>query len=269
MSTVKQIMIIVSLFALLFAVVFIPMLYIEYQNNNILNEFYISPVKTTHLDRPSPKKEDYNIWERIGLINTSIVVKSTVSTESRTKLREEMEKQLAAISRYKAIPDISLTGVMQVSVNKETYMDKPSSGDYIDILDYARVLNVWEIIVEYQNYVVRAYMDTETNAVYDLTIVTKNTDFIYQSEISDTGFLKYLKTFSDVPSELGMAFSAGSYYSGGKICLYLCSAGKDSGLTIYRFNNTAVTDAYPMYKVTESDDKYCISVTNSDNRRQD
>lgn len=255
MSNVKQIMIIVSLFALLFAVVFIPMFYIEYQNNNMLNEFYISPVKTTHLDRPSKKEEDYNIWERIGIINTPIVVISTVSTESRTKLREEMETQLAAICRYKAIPDISLTGVMQVSINKETYMDKPSSGGYIDILDSDRVLNVWEIIVEYQNYVVRAYMDTETNAIYDITIVTKNTDFLYQPGISDTGFLEYLKTFSDVPSDLGMAFSAGSYYSGGIICLYLCSVDKDSKLTIYRFNNTAVTDAYPLYIVTDSDDK--------------
>lgn len=266
MSKVKQSMIILSLFALLLAVVFAPMLWIEYQNNKMLNELHISSVKRSHLDSPSSIKEGYNIWERIGIINTSVVVRSTVSTESKTKLREELEKQIAAICRYKAIPDISLTGVTHVSIIKETYMDNPTSGGYMDILNSDRVLNVWEIIVEYENYVVCAYMDTVTNAVYELTIVTKDTDLLYQPEISDTGFIEYLKTFSDVPADLGMAFSAKSYYSSGKLCLSLCSMDKNAKLTIYRFNNTAVTYAYPMYKVADSDDKSPASETNPDGR---
>ena len=255
MNTLKQGMIILSLFALLFAIVFVPMFYMEYQNSTMLKEFYISPVKTTRLDSPSPKNEDYNIWEHIGIKEHSVVVTATVPAESNTELREKMEEQLAVICRYKALPALSLTGVKQVSVMKETYMEKPSSGDYVDIHDSDHVLNVWGITVEYQHYVVCAYMDAETDAIYDVTIVTKDTDFLYSSEITDTGFLEYLKSFSEEPTDSGIAFSAGSYYSKGKICLYL----QDSRQTVYRFNTSILPDGVAM----ESSDNPLIAVTNA------
>lgn len=272
MKTAKQSVIIVLLFALLFAVVFVPMLYIEYQNNNMLNEFYIalSPTEIPLLDRQSQKTEDYNIWERIGIINKSVVVQTATSTESETELLRSMEEQLAAISRYRALPDISLTGVVQASILKETYIDWPSdlsfSSGYAELLDSDRVLNVWELVVEYQDYVVRAYMDTVTNAIYEVIIVTKDSGFLYPSGLSDTGFLEYLKSFSEIPPHLGMVFSAESYYSNGKICLYLHSVSQDNQQEIYQFSHTTADDKYPMYVITRDDEKSRIAISDAAER---
>lgn len=263
MRTFRQSMLIVSLFALLFAVVFVPMLFIEYQNDNMLREFYVSSANVPMLDvldASNSKSENYNIWEHLVILKKSVVVKATVPTEAKAELLERMEKQLAEICRYNAIPLISPTGVIQSSVIKETYMDRPSSGSYTDILDSDQVLSVWEIIVEYQDYVVCAYMDTETDAIYEITIVTKESDFLYQPEITDTGFLEYLRSFSDTPPELGMNFSAWSYYAAGKINLSLCSVEGNSELTMYQFDNTMRNDSYPMYiMITESDAGASIS----------
>ena len=254
MSRLKKHATVIAMFLLLFAVVLTPLFYFEYQNEHVLMEFFVSPTHTAHLDIPSAQKQNYSIWERLDILNASVTVRASVPVESKTELRKKMEEQLAAVALYQALPDLSFSGVMEVSVYKESYIDAASSSAYPDRLNPDLTINVWAISAEYRDFYVYTYMDTVTYALYDITILSKNTDFLYPAGTSENGYLEYLKAISDIPSGLRKPFSAAGYYAKRQISLCLYSIGADEQKIIYRFNKSVIAEKtdYPLYSVTDA-----------------
>ena len=238
MKNTMQSIKIVLMFVLLLSVVCIPLLYIEYHNNHLLNEISVSPVQTAELNDPNIAMENYNIWDRIGImINEPIGVRTRTFTDSpndyltneaESELLQTMEEQLMIVYEHNSLPELTFSEIVQVSIFKDTYMIMSSSQGYTNVLDSELSISVWAIEAEYQDFNINVYMDTETSALYYITISSKNTNFIYQPEISAKGFFEYLKTFSDIPNENEEIFSASSVYSERKIALYLTSVNKNT-----------------------------------------
>lgn len=236
MIKLKKCIKVILMFVLLFAVVSAPLFYTEYQNKSMINEFVISAV---HTDGTNSTKQKYNFWERIGTVNESVKIRTSLfnyfyDDASAFKAEEEiinsMEKQLKTLCKYNALPNLTFSQVKQLSVFKETYTNMPPSDEL--------KISVWAIYAEYENYHVYAYMDTETSALYDITILSKNDSFIYQSDISENGFLEYLLTFSPIPNvkERDELFSATGSYTEKTIVLHLYSVNKSTEqFTVYRF----------------------------------
>lgn len=254
MSRLKQYTIVIVMFLLLFAVVLMPLLYFEYQNEYVLMEFFVSPTHTPHLDIPNTQKQTYSIWERLDILNNSVMVRASIPVGSKAELQKKMEEQLTLLFLDHALPALSFSEVMEISVYKETFIDAKSSPADSDKLNPDLTINVWAISAEYQDIYVYAYMDTVTYALYDITIISKNTDFLYPAGTSANGFLEYLKTISDIPSDMRKSFSAAGYYAKRQISLCLYSIGADEQKTIYRFNKSVIVEKtdYPIYSVTDS-----------------
>lgn len=241
MHRLKQGMKIIIMFVLLLAVVGAPLFYTEYQNRHMINEIILSPMQPIHTNGENETEKDYNIWERIGIVNQSVKVRSSVlsnfknediANQAVTEIAKTMEKQLTTLCEYNVLPDLTLSDVIQVSVFKETYTHQTEA------LRSELSISVWAIEAEYENYHVYAYMDTKLSALYDVTIQAKNHNFIYETDISANGFLEYLMTFSAIPNvqEREELFSANGSYLGQTIVLHLYSVNKETNkFTSYRF----------------------------------
>lgn len=252
MIRLKQYVKIISLFALLFVVVSVPAFFIKYQHNHSLDQTVLYPVEMVQFgsdesghDNSLPV-QDYSIWDRIKLIGSSnVVIQSADSSDLQTNanLQESllpvMEEQLMLLQVNNALPELSFSDVVSASFFKTTYMDMlPATEGYINMSEPDAMISIWEIQAEYQDFSVLVYMDTEISVLYDVTISSKGSDFIYPSSISEVGFLEYLLEFSDGENKSGDVFSAGGFYSGKTICLYPLSVDKQTGQIVsYRIGN--------------------------------
>lgn len=236
MNKLKQCIKVILMFVLLTAIVGAPLLYKEYQNSRMINEFIISPLQT---DVTNDTKQKYSFWERIGTVDKSVKIRTSIlddfnygslAVKAEAEIIKSMEKQLITVSEYNALPDLTFSEPQYVSVFKETYTKMSPSAEL--------EISVWAIYAEYEDYYIFAYMDTETSALYDITILSQTDNFIYQSDISENGFLEYLLTFSPIPNvqERDELFSATGSYTEKVIELYLYSVNKSTEqFTAYRF----------------------------------
>ena len=208
----------------------------------MINEIILSPMEPIQTGGDNVTPQDYNLWERIKIVNQSVKVVSSsiisdfknenVANQAITEILKAMEKQLTTLCEYNALPDLVFSDVLQVSVFKETYTLQT------EVLRSELSISVWAIDAEYENYHVYAYMDTELSALYDVTIQAKKQNFIYETDISANGFLEYLMPFSAIPNvqEREELFSANGSYSGQTIVVHLYSVNKETNkFTSYRF----------------------------------
>lgn len=250
MIRLKRYIIVCSLFALLFVVVSVPVFLMEHQRKFSLNEVVPYSVEAVQLGRneeghsESPVAEALSIWERIKLLGSSVptavtgthantdltaVMGTHANTEAQANnMLSVLEEQLRSLVSFSALPDFSFSDALSISFAKETYMPISSDG-YVNLIKPDHMISIWKIQAEYPNFHVLAYMDTEISAIYDITISSKSSDFLYSSSISEVGFLEYLLEFSDGENKSGDVFSAGSFYSGKMICLYPISVDKQTG----------------------------------------
>lgn len=268
MIRLKQYVKILSLFALLFVVVFVPAFFIKYQHNHSFNQTVLYPVDAVQFGSDdgshddNPPVQDYSIWDRIKLIGSSSVVihfAEYTDLQANANLQESllpiMEEQLMLLQNFHALPDLSFSDVVSASFYKKTYMAvSPATEGYTNISKPESMIHIWEIQAEYRDFHVIAYMDADTSALYDITISSKGSDFLYPSSISEVGFLEYLLEFSDGENKSGDVFSAGGFYSGKMICLYPLSVDKQTGQIVsYRIGGPYDMEALEVseYKVSE------------------
>lgn len=242
MSRLKQGIQIIMIFVLLFTVVVAPLLYMQHQNRHMLNEITLSPMRPIQTGGKDEPAQDYNIWEHIGIVNQAVEVSSSVLSAFNnenianlaiTEIIKAMEKQLTTLCEYHALPDLTFSDVLQVSVSKKTYTYKTET------IRSDLSISVWAIDAEYENFIVYAYMDTKISALYDVVIQSKNDYFVYGNDISENEFLEYLLTFSPIPDmqKREEMYAANGYYMGKTIVLHLYSVNKKTNkFTAYRFS---------------------------------
>lgn len=265
MSRLKQGIQIIMIFVLLFAVVGAPLVYMQYQNRHMLNEVRLAPMQPWQTDAKNEIAQDYNIWERIGIINQSVRVSSpflsafkdeSIANQAIAEIIKAMEKQLTTLHEYHALPDLTFSDVLEASVSKETYTYKTET------IRSDLSISVWAIHAEYESFHVYVYMDTKISALYDVTIQSKKNYFIYGKDISENGFLEYLQTFSPIPDvqEREEMYTAYGSYMGKTVALYLYSVNKETNkFTEYKFNERNKIDIGIPYG-----DMPNISVSDSD-----
>lgn len=259
MSRVKQAIKIIVMFVVLFMIVGAPLAYMKYQNRHMLNEVRLSSTQPQQTDNKGETVQNYNIWERIGIINQSVRVSSpllsafkneSITNQAIGEIIKTMEKQLAMLREYRALPELTYSEVLQISISKETYIYQT------DALHSDLSISVWAIDAEYEDFYVCAYMDTKISALYDVTIQMKDSGLVYENQISKNGFLEYLQTFSPLPDvkEREEVYAVNDAYTAKEIVLRLYSVNtKTNKFTIYSFNDkNKFTDNTPHSYITDS-----------------
>ncbi len=249
MSGFKQNVKIIFLFVLLFAVVFLPVFYTEYNQTHTLNQVVTYPVQ--QMEAQTDANHSYNIWERIQAVQGAVVETKINTQDLKTNgsgysaeddLRRIVEDQLAAIQKQNALPELFFSDQAQASVSQRSYVD----------LDHTELaINVWSILLEYPDYYIQTYMDAETFALYQVVILLKNSDITISPKLSANGFLEYLKTFSEIPSGEEEIFSANGFYGDRMIYLNLSSVNKENGkYTVYYFGDATSNQSksLPIYE---------------------
>lgn len=242
MRIVKQAISIIIMFVILFAIVGAPLVYMQYQNRHMLNEVRLAPMQPGQTNTKDETTQNYNIWERIGIINQAVRVSSpfmsvfkneSIANQAIAEIIDTMEKQLKTLIEYHALPELTFSEVLQVSIFRETYTCQT------DNLHSDLSISVWAIDAEYKNFHVYAYMDTKVSALYDVTIESNKDYLTYEKKISEKGFLEYLLTFSPIPDvkEREEAYTAYGSYMGKTATLYLYSVNKETNkFTEYKFS---------------------------------
>lgn len=242
MSSVKQTIKIIIIFVILFAIVGAPLVYMQYQNRHMLNEVRLTPMQSWLTNIKDEITQNYNIWERIGIINQAVRVSSpftsafkneSIANQAISEIIKTMENQLKMLIEFHALPELTFSDVLEVSIFKETYTCQTDKL-YSDLS-----ISVWAIDAEYKNFHVYAYMDTKVSALYDVTIESRKKYWVYGKEISENGFLEYLLTFSPIPDvkEREEVYTAYGSYMGESATLYLYSVNKETNkFTEYKFS---------------------------------
>lgn len=259
MSRIRQAMLIIVMIAALLLIICVPLAHMQYQSRHIMNEVKLFPVNTQQTDNRGEVIQSYSIWERIGLVSQSVRVSSPltsafkserIASQAIAEIIKTMGKQLQALQRYNALPELNYSEVLQASVAKETYISTDAHRSDLS-------LSVWAINAEYEDFRVYAYMDTKISALYDVTIKSKNAGLTYETVSGlENGFLEYLQAFSPLPDmdEREEVYSVNDAYTANEIVLHLYSVNTKTGkLTIYNFNDrNKFTDSTPNSSIMDS-----------------
>lgn len=158
--------------------------------------------------------------------------KEKSNTEIKNTLARQAQKQLRKLQKYHVFPDLSFSGLRNIAVAKQIYMDKENP---------AATFSVWEIFMSYPDFFAMVYMDTETLALCQVTLSPTKSPFVYEkTSLSPDGFLEYLNTFSQVPGDHAdreERFHAEGIFSPSQLCLYTVSTDRQgSHLISYRLD---------------------------------
>lgn len=245
MDKIKQRLWIAALFAALLALVCGPLALMELRDSRMFDKPSYYTVPGAELGKKTAPSEETVFWRGIGAIkdDTSVVqlvdasetVLSMSSADNRQtgkgRLLAALEEQLAKMTDFHCIPALSFSGKVKADIYKELYLEKHDQPE-----NRSNAISVWVIHGDYETFQVDAYMDTETNALYDVVLVSKNGGFTYE-EMEGDGFLAYLKTFADIPEDMEETFFSMGRYEEDVISLYLASVNEPTGReTFYCFH---------------------------------
>ncbi|MCI8645774.1 MAG: hypothetical protein HFE76_03020 [Firmicutes bacterium] len=162
-----------------------------------------------------------------------VVSAEKLSERMKRRLAKRAEKQLKKLQSFGVFPAVSFAGRKDISAEKQIYMDMDNPD---------RSFSVWEIHMDYPDFFVCVFMDTETSALCEVSLARDAGPALYQKgkeqQLKD-GFLKYLNTFSRVPGEhAGRAerFHVEGLFSQDRVCLYPASTDRQGKHTVsYQF----------------------------------
>ncbi len=205
------------------------------------------PVEADFL--PVYEQPNLNVWQKLALSQKAMVVHRMEIPDdtSAEGMRHLLEDQLRQLQSCHALPPLSFSGLLQTSFSKWIYMDTTDP-------ETANTLVIYSIQADYQNLSVCGFMDAQTSALYDITVTLKKSEFLYPTDVSQTGFLTYLLTFSefDKESNNGELYSAFGYYGKSSIRLYVMSLNPNtSAMTFYRFYQSAPPEN-PSFEIVTS-----------------
>lgn len=257
----KQYIQIIGLAAALLLIVSLPAAFTKKDSGYRVGEIELFSVEADFFQKP---KEEYNIWEQVKLIrDSSVVWESKLNDyipesqikETETELLQEMEVQLRIIQSYHGLPELTFSDMEHCVIKKATFMSTEHK-------KYAEVLDLWIIQAVYHEFAISVYMDCKTFALYDVSILSKNDDFVYPSDLTSDGFWEYLNAFSTFDGTNDDMFSAHTSYGAQGIHLHLWSENKTTHNTSMYCLHTAVdaNTSQSFYEYEYSDPTHYIIV---------
>lgn len=236
MDRLKQSFFIIFLFFLLIVVASSPLILTEYDNNRLMNHMNITVLPADMIENEQVVSEDFNTLRRLDTIkkSNSVIIRNNetginmVSIEEQNSLVQTMENQLSILHRMQVLPQLAFSKDYQVVIDKKTYMDAQNPSDAVSI---------WDIGVEYSDFYVNVFMDTDTFILYYIYIYSKNGNLDCNfSNDNRSGFKKYLQIDTEDKNELEKKFGVKGYYSSDSIHLYIVYLNKKiQDKTTYEF----------------------------------
>lgn len=201
MSRIRQIVTVLMLFVLLFAVALTPKLILEHNNHQMVDKVHVDTISEKTLE-PS---EENNTIERIAIILYAVSNSNGVFTENNniSLSQEEANQLIGHLSEQIAF--LQLNNVLpQFELSESYFIEYLSKITFMDRDNPSKVVNVWEILIRGSNYSVSLWIDTETFTMYQLGIYRENSEFNFDDEtIQPLNFLEYLQIDSYYVSSKG------------------------------------------------------------------
>lgn len=263
----KRNLILLALLILLLGTAAIPALFTAWQSRGSFDKTTLFAVETENLE---DRALSGDLWERLKILRgnvlsrtqgkagsrslmaqdqvtekgyqivsytdgTAVEVAAGSKLSGRTKrtLAKRAEKQLKMLQGFGVFPHVSFTGREDISAEKQIYMDMDNP---------ARSFSVWEIHMNYPQFFVCAFMDTETAALYQVSLSQDGDYRLYEKgneQAFKDGFFKYLNTFSKVPGDdAGRAeiFHAEGLFARERVSLYPASTDRQGNhMASYQF----------------------------------
>lgn len=194
MSVLRPGMKIVALFVLLFGIITVPGILIEYQNLGVLDDVTPYSVKTSSFEDENGGKEemsDQNIWERIDMINRATTLVQSIEytpLQINGELCRKMEEQLEILQELGAIPELDIAEPVDGTYTKRVYMDSKQP---------EMAVTMWLINVKYEDAFFSIHMDADCSAIYEVVLtVCSSIALSGRSDGSRKAFFEYLNGFS-------------------------------------------------------------------------
>lgn len=163
----------------------------------IENQTFLGKARVEHVPESSMIGREKNInVDTMTKIKTIIAAQTNITGSVTDQMKVELEQeeidqlvaslreQLVLMQRKKAIPLFEISSDYEIQFfSRRTLMDSKNPIIYVSI---------WDLDFLFGNYYIKAYMDTETNLIYQIRVMTKDDVSMDLSNIKFTNFLDYL-----------------------------------------------------------------------------
>ena len=230
MRSLKQYLVIVILFIMLAAIVFLPIPLLNSQNDLLLASLHIY-TENAVIPEDGVVSDSYSILDKINILSEdNIVIHSSsyndlqILNELKDQLLPILKDHILYLQEHSALPRFVISDSLYTDIIQKTYMsvDEPSLS-----------LSVWEIYAEYEFFTVTAYIDPSSYALYDITLSSQLNYFsVYKQDLSGNCFVTYFAEHSGLSKA---DIYCEGIYSPTIISLYLAENGKE-----YHFSRKSI-----------------------------
>ena len=163
----------------------------------IENQTFLGKARVEHVPESSMIGREKNInVDTMTKIKTIIAAQTNITGSVTDQMKVELEQeeidqlvaslreQLVLMQRKKAIPLFEISSDYEIQYfSRRTLMDSKNPNIYVSI---------WDLDFLFGDYYIKAYMDTETNQIYQINVITKGDMVMDLSNINFANFLDYL-----------------------------------------------------------------------------
>ena len=163
----------------------------------IENQTFLGKARVEHVPESSMIGREKNInVDTMTKIKTIIAAQTNITGSVTDQMKVELEQeeidqlvaslreQLVLMQRKKAIPLFEISSDYEIQYfSRRTLMDSKNPNIYVSI---------WDLDFLFGDYFIKAYMDTETNQIYQINVITKGDRVMDLSNINFANFLDYL-----------------------------------------------------------------------------
>lgn len=185
-------MIVGLLLGLLCIMALMPMLLTEIENKRLLGKATVEKVREASIIGKEKNQNIDNMTKLETIVAAQTNKTGSVTDQVRVELEQNEIEQLVAslkdqlliLQQKQAIPNFAISADYDIQFfSRRTMMDSKNPNVYVSI---------WDLDFLFGEYYVKAYMDTETNQIYQIRIMTRDDAQMDLTNIKFTNFLSYL-----------------------------------------------------------------------------
>lgn len=244
MKNLKNNLLIASLFSILVLTALVPNVIMKYNISKKMNELHVVdftlPNTLTDTGEVTEIMTKLKIMSSVNNQDSGVVLEKElidIPPEISEPIIADIKKQLEILKNSKAIPDLDFQNIQQKYLNrlsKITYLNQELSDTAV---------NVWDVMIFYEDYDLMLKMDIETSKIYSLQI------FVYDKV--NINFLNADVIFRYFAEYLGVSNEQIEYsgFSQGKNPIFTLG-NKEEGivyktvLSEFYFNCSLINDDY-------------------------
>jgi len=184
-----------------------PVFLTEIQNRRLVGKATVEKVTETTIIGEK-RKEQISVLDRLKIIvkaetqSTGIVteqMKLDLNSIDLIKIVDTLQEQVKLMQEANALPQFDMTEDFSLQYfERRTLMDSKEPTTFVSL---------WDIELIYDEFYIRAYMDTETNVIYQISITGGDDEF--QMDISKVKFENFLNYLNVEPTQV--AWLIGKY----------------------------------------------------------